>query len=143
MNLELIQEINTLKDNNKTYTEIAELTGVARTSVVLSIRLSKIFKTFHSQQISSLNKDIELLKLTIEDYKNSSIQTVAEIKKLNALIDIDYKQDMLVKKDEFKNLEDELVKSKKELDIFKRKLYYKEQYLKNLSFVDKMNILFS
>ena len=143
MNLELIQEINTLKDENKSYTEIAELTGIARTSIVLSIRLSKIFNTAHSQQISSLNKDIKLLKSTIEKYKDSSIQTVAEIKKLNALIDIDYKRDILVKKDDFKNLEDELVIRKKEVDTYKRKLRYKEQYLKNLSFIDKMNILFS
>ena len=101
MNLELIQEINTLKDENKSYTEIAELTGIARTSIILSIRLSKIFNTAHSQQISSLKKDIKLLKSTIAKYKDSSIQTVAEIKKLNALIDIDDKRDILVKKDEF------------------------------------------
>ncbi len=143
MNLELIQEINSLKDDGKSYTEIAELTGIARTSIVLLLRLSKIFNTSHSQQISSLNKDIKLLKSTIEKYKTVSSTKDTELKKLNALINIDYKRDILVNKDEFKNLEDELVKSKNEVDTYKRKLYYKEQYLKNLSFIDKMNILFS
>jgi len=143
MNLELIQEINTLKDNNKTYTEIAELTGLARTAIVLSIRLSKIFNTSYSQKISSLQNNIKLLNLTIEKYKDSSIKTVEEIKKLNALINIDSKQNMIVKKDEFKNLEDELVKRKNEVDVLNRKLRYQNSYLKNLSFKDKMNILFS
>jgi len=143
MNLELIQEINTLKDENKSYTEIAELTGIPRTSVVLSIRLSRIFNTSHSQQIASLNQDIKLLESTIEKYKDNSIQTVAEIKRLNSLIDIDYEHNVLVKKDEFKNLEDELEKCKNELDMLNRKLRYQNTYFKNLSFMEKMNILFS
>jgi predicted RNase H-like nuclease (RuvC/YqgF family) len=143
MNLELIEEINTLKDDDKTYTEIAEITGLARTSIVLSLRLSKIFNTSYSQQISSLNSDISLLKSTVEKQKNNILEKDMEIKRLYSLIDIDYDRNMLVKKDEFKNLEDELVKCRNEVDTLKRKLYYKDQYLKNLSFIDKMNILFS
>lgn len=143
MNLELIQEINTLKDENKTYTEIAELTGIARTAIVLSLRLSKIFNASYSQKISSLNKEIEFLNSTVELKNNSSLEKEAEIKKLNSLIYIDYKCDVLVKKDEFKNLEDELVKRKNEVDMLSRKLRIKNSYLKNLSFMEKMNILFS
>lgn len=143
MNLELIQEINTLKNENKSYTEIAELTGLARTSIVLSIRLSKVLNTFYSQQISSLNKEIKFLTSTIEKNKNSFLEKEADIKKLKSLIDIDYKSNMLVNISKFKNLEDELVIRKREVDTYKHKLRYKEQYLKNLSFIDKMNILFS
>ena len=143
MNLELIQEINSLKENNNSYTEIAEITGLARTSIVLSLRLSKIFNTSYSQQISLLNSDIELLKSTIEKHNSSSLTKEAEIKKLKSLIDIDYVRDILVKKDAFKNLEDELVKSKNEVNMLNRKLRYQNTYFKNLSFMEKMNILFS
>ena len=143
MNLELIQEINDLKKNNLSYTEIAEITGLARTSIVLSLRLSKIFHTSYSQQISSLKNNIEVLNSTIDTYKDGTSKKEAEIKILQSLIDIDYKCDMLVKKDEFKNLEDELVKSKNEVDVLNRKLRYKNTYLKNLSFMEKMNILFN
>lgn len=143
MNLELIQEINDLKENNLSYTEIAEQTGVARTAIVLSLRLSKIFHTSYSQQISSLNSDIELLNSTIDNYKNSFLEKEAEIKKLNTLIDIDCKSNMLVKKDEFKNLEDELVKNKNEVDMLNCKLRYQNTYFKNLSFMEKMKILFN
>ena len=143
MNLELVQEINDLKANDLSYTEIAEQTGISRTAIVLSLRLSKIFHTSYSHQISSLHSDIKLLNSTIEKYKNSFLEKEAKIKKFSALIDIDYKRNMLVKKDEFKNLEDELVKRKNEVDILNRKLRYKNTYLKNLSFMDKMNILFN
>lgn len=143
MNLELIEEINTLRDDEKTYTEIAEITGLARTSIVLSLRLSKIFNTSHAQQISSLNSDIELLKLTIKKYKDSFLEKDAEIKRLHTLIDIDYKHKMLIEKTEFKSLENELVERKNEVDMLNRKLRYQNTYLKNLSFMEKMNILFS
>ena len=143
MNLELIQEINSLKENNTSYTEIAEITGIAKTSIVLSIRLSKIFNTSNSQQISLLNQDIELLNSTISKYKDNFAHQANEIKKLNALINIDYNCDILVNKDEFKNLNDELDDKKNKVDMLNRKLRYKEQYLKNLSFMEKMNILFS
>lgn len=143
MNLELIQEIDSLKENNLSYTEIAERTGVARTSVVLSLRLSKIFNTSYSQQISLLNKDIELLKSTIENHKNSFLEKEAEVKSLKSLVDIDYNRDMLISKNELKNLENELVASKKEVDILSRKLRYQNTYLKNLSLTDKMKLLFN
>lgn len=143
MNLELIQEIDSLKENNLSYTEIAERTGIARTSVVLSLRLSKIFNTSYSQQISLLNKDIELLKSTIENHKNSFLEKEAEVKSLKSLVDIDYNRDMLISKNELKNLENELVASKKEVDILSRKLRYQNTYLKNLSLTDKMKLLFN
>lgn len=143
MNLELLEEINALRDDKKTYTEIAELTGIARTSIVLSLRLSKIFNTSHAQQISSLNSDIELLKSTIKKHRDSFFEKDAEIKRLHSLIDIDYNRDMLIKKTEFKNLQDELVKSKNEVDMLNRKLRYQNTYFKNLSFVEKMKILFN
>lgn len=143
MNLELVQEINDLKENNLSYTEIAEITGLARTSVVLSLRLSKIFNTSYSQQISSLKSNIEILNSTIDKYKDSVSKKETEIKILNSLIDIDYKRDMLVNKDKFKNLEDEVVKSKNEVDMLKRKIHYQNVYLKNLSFTEKIKILFN
>lgn len=143
MNLELIKEIQTLKDSNKSYTEIAELTGIARTSIVLSLRLSTIFNTSYAQQISSLNKDKELLNATIETNKNSLLAYEAEISRLNSLIDIDFSRDMLIEKSKFKSFKNELDIVSKEVDVLSRKLRYKEQYLKNLSFIDKMKILFS
>jgi len=143
MNLELIQEITSLKNENKTYTEIAEITGLARTSIVLSLRLSKIFNNSHTEQISSLNSDIELLKSTIKQLKNSSLEKDTEIKRLTSLIDIDYSRDILIKKTEFKSLENELESAKNEVDMLNRKLRYQNSYLKNLSFIEKMNILFS
>ncbi|MDD2905098.1 MAG: hypothetical protein PHH41_11335 [Sulfurimonas sp.] len=143
MNLELIQEIHTLIDEKKSYTEIAEFTGLARTSVVLSVRLSKIFNNSHSQQISSLNSDIELLTSTIKNYKNSFLEKELEIQTLNTFIDFDCDCKMLVEKDEFMALKNELEKSKNEVDILKRKLKYKSIYLSNLSFVGKMKILFN
>jgi|GEM_PF-3499054 len=143
MNLELIQEINELKENKRSYTEIAEITGLARTSIVLSLRLSQIFHSSYSQKISLLTSAIELLKSAIEKYKDSNSQKEQEIKRLSSLTDIDYANDMLMKKSEFKRLENELGKYKSEVDILNRKLRYKEQYLKNLSFIDKVKILFS
>lgn len=143
MNLELIQEINTLKENNLSYTEIAERTGVARTSIVLSLRLSKIFNTSYSQQISSLNSEIELLKSTVDNYNNSFLEKEAEIQSLKSFVDIDYSRDMLIKKSEFKDLKSELVVSKKEVDSLNRQLRDKNNYLNNLSFMDKMNLLFN
>lgn len=143
MNIELIQEIDSLKENNLSYTEIAERTGVARTSVVLSLRLSKIFNTSYSQQISSLNKHIELLTSTIEKQKSDFLNTEAELKSLKLLVDIDYSRDILIGKSEFKDLKNELVASKKEVDILSRKLRYQNTYLKNLSFTDKMKLLFN
>lgn len=143
MNLELIQEIDSLKENNLSYTEIAERTGVARASIVLSLRLSKIFHTSYSQQISSLNSEIELLKSTIDNYNNSFLEKESEIKSLKSFVDIDYNRDMLIKKSEFKNLKNELVASKKEVDSLSRQLRDKNNYLNNLSFMDKMNLLFN
>ena len=143
MNLELIKEINTLKDEDKTYTEIAEITGLARTSIVLSLRLNKIFSTKHSKQISSLNKTILSLQTTIAQYKDGSLKKESEIQKLQSLVNMDYEQKLRIYESKISNLDNELNRSKNELDTYKRKLHYKEEYLKNLSIVDKMKILFS
>ncbi|MBS4067684.1 MAG: hypothetical protein KGZ62_03690 [Sulfurimonas sp.] len=143
MNLELIQEIDSLKENNLSYTEIAERTGVARTSVVLSLRLSKIFNSSYAQKISSFNSEIELLKSTVDNYNNSFLEKEAEIQSLKSFVDIDYNCDMLIRKSEFKDLKNELVVSKKEVDILSRKLRYQSTYLKNLSLTDKMKSLFN
>jgi len=143
MNLELIKEIDSLRANNLSYTEIAEQTGVARTSIVLSLRLSKIFNISYSQQISSLNSDIELLNSTIDKYKDSVSKKEAEIQKLKSLIDNDYSSSELIDKSELNNLKNELAKNKKEVDSLNSQLRYKNSYLKNLSFMEKMNILFN
>lgn len=143
MNLELIQEIDSLKENNLSYTEIAERTGVARTSIVLSLRLSKIFNTLHSQEISSLNENIKLLNATVEKLKSNFSEKEAEIKSLNSLIEIDCNRDMLIDKSELNNLKNELIKNKKEVDSLNSQLRHKNSYLKNLSFMDKIKILFN
>lgn len=143
MNLELIQEIDSLKENNLSYTEIAERTGVARTSIVLSLRLSKIFNASYAQQISSLSSEIELLTSTIENNKNNFLEKEAEIQSLKSFVDIDYNRDMLIRKSEFKDLKNELAESKKEVDSLSRQLRDKNNYLNNLSFMDKMNLLFN
>lgn len=108
MNLELIKEIESLKEYGKTYTEIAEITGIARTSIVLSLRLSKIFQTTYTDNITSLNTEIEIYKSNAKKFETLIAQQKEENKLLSQIVEIDYKRYMVVAKDEFKNLEDEL-----------------------------------
>lgn len=142
MNLDLIEEINTLKSNNISYTEIAEITGLARTSIVLSLRLSKIFNSAYEEQILSLNEDITFLKSSIIKYREKLLEKEVNIKKLNTFTDIDVNLNMLIKKSKFKSLEDELANRKKEIDSLRHELYIQDNYLYSLSFTDKMKILF-
>jgi len=143
MNLELIKEIESLKGDRKTYTEIAEITGLARSSIVLSLRLSKIFHTAYTENITSLNSEIEVYKSNAEKFETLIAQQKEENQLLSELVEIDYKRYMVVAKDEFKNLEDELEKQTKEVGVLTRKLHYQKVHLNNLSFTDKMKLLFS
>ena len=144
MNLELIQEIESLKEDNKSYTEIAEITGLTRTSIVLSLRLSKIFQTANTQTITSLEKELGLCKLNLDKSQTLITMQKREFASLQELLD---DKDSPVKisamKNELSNLKNELEKEKKEVDILTRKLHYKNSYLNNLSLFDKLKLLFN
>jgi len=57
MNLELINEIVELKSKNLSYTEIAEVIGIGRTTIVLALRLYSILDNHYSSKLSSLQKN--------------------------------------------------------------------------------------
>lgn len=144
MNLELIQEIESLKEDNKSYTEIAEITGLARTSIVLSLRLSKIFQTAYTQTITSLEKELELCKLNLDKSQTLITMQKKEFALLQELLDDkDSPAKISAMKHEFSNLKNELEKEKKEVDMLMRKLHYKNSYLNNLSLFDKLKLLFN
>jgi peptidoglycan hydrolase CwlO-like protein len=134
VNLELINEINDLKLANHSATEIAEITGVARTSIVLSIRLSTLFEQSYSQQFSSLEN-------TLDHLQQSIIAKDAEIKRLSAIVKCN-ESDMVITKKEYDNLKNELVGYSKKVDRLNCQLENEINYLDNLSFIDKLKILF-
>ena len=144
MNLELIQEIESLKEDNKSYTEIAEITGLTRTSIVLSLRLSKIFQTVYTQTITSLEKELELCKLNLDKSQTLITMQKREFTSLQELLDDkDTPAKISAMKNELSNLKNELEKEKKEVDMLTRKLHYKNSYLNNLSLFDKLKLLFN
>jgi peptidoglycan hydrolase CwlO-like protein len=134
VNLELIKEINDLKLADHSYTEIAEITGMARTSIVLSLRLNTLFEQSYSQQISSL-------KNTLDHLQQSIITKDAEIKRLSAFVECN-DGDIVITKKEYDSLKNELVGYSKKLDRLNRQLENEINYLDNLSFIDKLKLLF-
>lgn len=141
MNLELIKEINDLKLANHSYTEIAETTGMARASIVLSLRLSTLFEQSHALQTSSLQNEIDRQQSTAKALEKSIADQDTEIKRLNALV-VFSEDDMVISKDAYKILKNELVGYKKKVDTLNRQLENEINYLDNLSFSDKIKLLF-
>lgn len=142
MNLELIKEINDLKLANNSFTEIAEITGVARASLVLSVRLNTLFEQSYSLQISSLQSEIDRLLSSIAFLQKSITDKDAEIIRLNALVNFN-EGDMVITKKEYESLKGELIGYSKKVDRLNRQLYDEMNYLDNLSFIDRIKILFS
>ena len=141
MNLELIKEINDLKLANHSYTEIAETTGMARASIVLSLRLSTLFEQSHTLQTSSMQNEINRQQSTVKALEKSISEKDIEIKRLNVLVEFS-EDDMVISKNEHKNLISELVGYKKKVDTLNRQLENEINYLDNLSFSDKLKLLF-
>jgi len=138
MNIELIKELIDLKSKNLSYTEIAEITGLARTSIVLSLRLNTIFENSYSSKITSLNNEIDLLNSNLISLRKKAINKDLEIKNLTSLINVDHKINMIISKDKYHNLHNELTNFENEVDMLNTKL----ANLNNLSFSKKLEWLF-
>lgn len=141
MNLELIKEINDLKLANHSYTEIAEITGIARTTLVLSLRLSTLFEQSHALKTSSLQSEIDNQQFIVKALEKSITDKDTEIKRLTAFVDFS-DGDMVITKKEYESLQNDLVTYKKKVDTLNRELNHQINYLDNLSFSDKLKILF-
>ena len=109
MNLELIRELTSLHSQNTSYTEMAEITGMARTSIVLALRLNTIFEDFYSSKILSLNEEIKLLKSNVVSLESKVIEQDKEIQKLNSLLDVDDDSHMIISKQSYEALNNEVV----------------------------------
>lgn len=141
MNLELIKEINDLKLANHSYTEIAEITGIARTTLVLSLRLSTLFEQSHALKTSSLQGEIDNQQFIVKALEKSITDKDTEIKRLTAFVDFS-DGDIVITKKEYESLKNDLVTYKKKVDTLNRELNHQINYLDNLSFSDKLKILF-
>ena len=142
MNLELIRELTALHSRNTSYTEMAEITGMARTSIVLALRLNTIFENAYSSQIATLNNEIELLKSSMASFESQIMSKDAEITKLCSLLDMDDKNNMIVSKSSQQVLQNEVGMLRAKVDSLNADLRHERNYLDSLSFVGKMKILF-
>lgn len=142
MNLELIKEITVLKSEGLSYTQIADTTGIAKSTIVLSLRLNDIFESHYSLQLSSLQSELGLLKSSVDSDESIIADKESEINRLTALVTADAENDMVVDKKRFIQLKDELLLYKNKADSLERRLERKENYLNDLSLIGKMRYLF-
>lgn len=142
MNLELIRELTSLHSQNTSYTEMAEITGMARTSIVLALRLNTIFEDFYSSKILSLNEEIKLLKSNVVSLESKVIEQDKEIQKLNSLLDVDDDSHMIISKQSYEALNNEVVTLEAKVDKLDDLLSSEHNYLDNLSLTDKIKKLF-
>lgn len=142
MNLELINELTYLHAKNTSYTEMAEITGIARTSIVLALRLNTIFENSYLPKVMALNDEIKVLKSNIESLENQMTTKDVDIKNLNSLINADDESHMIISKNLYQAQNNELFNLKTEVDSLNAQLSHENNYLNNLSFGDKIKILF-
>jgi predicted RNase H-like nuclease (RuvC/YqgF family) len=142
MNLELINEILELRNRNISFTEIAEQTGLARASIVLIQRISLVYQSQLSKQLTLHNQETNHLNLQLDLSKKEVSKKEQEIKRLASLIDIDFKHNTLIANNELHNLKNELAKSKNKSQILRLELINKQRDLKNMPLIEKLKILF-
>lgn len=138
MNLELINEIIELKARNRSYTEIAEVIGIGRTAIVLVIRLYTVLQNHYSSNILSLQENINLLNSQIDVLKNQCTHKDSDINRLTKLVNIDENTSMVISKNDYYSLANDLKDLGHEVDILNTKL----AYLNNMSFGEKLKWLF-
>jgi hypothetical protein len=143
MNLELLKEIEELRLYKKSYTEIADITGLTKASIVLSLRLKSIYEIFYQDKLLSLNNEIIQLNSSIDTLKESLIKKEREIEQLNSLVNIDSKNNMIISFNEYKKLQENLTKYANQISSLEDKLQTKEEYFYNLSFIEKLHLLFN
>lgn len=143
MNLELLKEIEELKSDRKSYTEISDVTGLTKATIVLSLRLKAIFESYYADKLSSLISQIELLTSSTNKLKENLTDKKVEIKRLSSLIDIDFEKNVLIDKDKYKTLQDDLVNYKKEVNSLSRQIRNEKNYIYNLTFLEKLHVLFA
>ena len=138
MNLELINEIVKLKSKNLSYTEIAEVIGIGRTTIVLALRLYSVLDNPYSSKLSSLQDNNNQFINQIDTLKKQCIQKNSEIDSLNKLVNIDEKVSVILSKDEYYGLENGLEDLQSEVDMLSTEL----AGLNNMSFSQKLEWLF-
>jgi len=138
MNLELINEIVELKSKNLSYTEIAEVIGIGRTTIVLAFRLYSILENHYFSKLSSLQENNNQFINQIDALKKQCIHKNSEIDKLNKLVNIDEKVSVILSKDEYYSLENGLEDFQSEVDMLNTEL----ASLNNMSFSQKLEWLF-
>jgi len=138
MNLELINEIVELKSKNLSYTEIAEVIGISRTTIVLALRLYSILDNHYSSKLSSLQENNNQLITQIDTLKKQCIQKNNDIDRLNKLVNIDEKVSVILTKDKYYGLTDGLRDLESEVDMLNTEL----ASLNNMSFSQKLEWLF-
>ena len=138
MNLELINEIIELKARNRSYTEIAEVIGIGRTTIVLVIRLYAVLQNHYSSNILSLQENINQLNSQIDVLKNQCTRKDSDINRLTKLVNVDENTSMVISKDDYYSLANDLKDLGHEMDILSTKL----AYLNNMSFGEKLKWLF-
>jgi len=138
MNLELINEIIELKSKNLSYTEIAEVIGIGRTTIVLALRLYNVLNNHYSSKLSSLQENNNQLINQIDALKKQCIQKNIEIDSLNKLVNIDENVSVILSKDEYYDLENGLEDLQIKVDVLNTEL----ANLNNMSFSQKLEWLF-
>jgi predicted DNA-binding protein YlxM (UPF0122 family) len=138
MNLELINEIVELKSKNLSYTEIAEVIGISRTTIVLSFRLYSVLENHYSSKLSSLQENFNQLVSQNDALKNQCNHKNSEIDRLTELVNIDENVSVVLSKDEYYGLENGLTDLEREVTILNNELVS----LNNMSFSQKLEWLF-
>lgn len=141
MNLELLEEINSLRRAHKSFSEIGEITGLARSTVLLCYRLNTILETYYTEKITALQHTIDERNASIVGLKNTIADNETIIHKQNALLESDTENYVVVSKQAYEELKHDLVIKKAEVDSLSRQLHYKESYLEYLSLTDKLLLL--
>lgn len=138
MNLELINEIVELKSKNLSYTEVAEVIGISRTTIVLALRLHSVLEKHYSDNISSLQENINQLSSQIDILKKQCTRKDSEIDRLTKLVNIDENVSVVLSRDKYYGLENGLRGLENEVDMLETEL----ANLNNMSFSKKLEWLF-
>lgn len=142
MNLELIKEITALKSEELSYTQIADTIGISKSTIVLALRLHHILESDYTKQITTLQENINTLTVSLQTMQSNLTDKESMLELLRTDSNFDPKHEIVISKEEYKKLNDELADKKQKVDILTRKLQIKNNYLNNLSLTDKINLLF-
>lgn len=139
MNLQLIEEIIELRDNNLSFTEITEVTGIGRSTIILTLRFHSILENHYSSTLSSFQENINQLTSKISALNNQCSDKDSEIDRLKRLLHIDGNVNVVLSKSEYNNLEHGLEDLQTEVEMLNNEL----EGLNNMSFSEKLKWLFN